>query len=471
VKEGFEQLFAGQKDTDRAIAAITMTDRLLQASRWVVDLNVKWPTVDSRTFLNYSGVTSGALLELGFEIARSNPTVTEGENPMSEWIETLVETTNPIAWKSKGMRSVAGGLSEWFNGFGAGTILTDVELHQYWNERNQMPYTLQKVIEYAGRLVMAARAIDDVNLVTEAKKADFLSHLVNLGGAYASIRPEYSNGSIYAGLTMLPSNVGGSSSSLVAFLDDVYRNASLNDMSAANRLENALFVFPASPQKLLELSSQAIQEYGSNIKNDPNQIQLRKIDYIEFYLEQNTNAIILAQGAGVLDRPPKPNQGPPPPDKCRQLLYDMLVHIVGGVTEQFPFRETTIPRGLNERYWQLRKDSHKLYRDYRSLRTPHPAFGSWVGHLNKYEGLKDNLNKLVKTWERENCDNHDGGLGEASKENVKRAMSIVRVYDGLTAPEKPDYETPSTQQLPSWELPDWIFFIPRKLGEFFRQTV
>jgi hypothetical protein len=160
----------------------------LQSSRRVVDLNAKWVYngISADSFLNWSGIVPDSLLKLGFEIARSNPTVTSGENPISEWIETLVETTDPIPWKSKGMRSVAGGLSEWFDGFDMGPLLKDLSADGY-NGRNRMPGTLQKAIEYAGRLVMAARAIDDVSLVEEAKRANFLSHLVNLGGIYAPL--------------------------------------------------------------------------------------------------------------------------------------------------------------------------------------------------------------------------------------------------------------------------------------------
>jgi hypothetical protein len=43
--------------------------------------------------------------------------------------------------------------------------------------------------------VQAARAIDDVSLMTEVKRADFLSHLVNLGGAYSSFIPGWSGSS------------------------------------------------------------------------------------------------------------------------------------------------------------------------------------------------------------------------------------------------------------------------------------
>jgi hypothetical protein len=91
-------------------------------------------------------------------------------------------------------QSVAGGLSEWFDGFGLGSLLTDLSSAGY-NGRWQTVYSLEKAIEYAGRLVQAARAIDDVSLMPNVKKADFLSHLVNLGGAYSSFIPGWSDSS------------------------------------------------------------------------------------------------------------------------------------------------------------------------------------------------------------------------------------------------------------------------------------
>jgi hypothetical protein len=119
-------------------------------------------------------------LKLGFEIGRSNPTVASGDNPMSEWIETLVETTDPIAWKSKGMRSVAGGLSEWFDGFDLGPLLADQSSAGY-NGRFQMPEKLQGAIDYAGRLVRMAREIDDGNIAVQARRSQILNSLIRLG--------------------------------------------------------------------------------------------------------------------------------------------------------------------------------------------------------------------------------------------------------------------------------------------------
>ncbi|NJM47758.1 MAG: hypothetical protein HC860_17640 [Alkalinema sp. RU_4_3] len=151
---------------------------------------MSWPTAGKDTFLKFGNV-SGALLGLGFEIARSNPTVTNGDNPMSEWIETLVEATD-ATWRDKGMRSVTGGLSEWFDGFNLDTTGTFSEAY---NARWPMIEQLQKAIDYAGRLLKSARAIGDESLKSEVKKADFLSHLVNLGGAYSSFIPGRSDSS------------------------------------------------------------------------------------------------------------------------------------------------------------------------------------------------------------------------------------------------------------------------------------
>ncbi|NJM49003.1 MAG: VCBS repeat-containing protein, partial [Alkalinema sp. RU_4_3] len=227
VMDEFGQLFKTQEAPTSAIAAIKLSDRLLQASRRVVDLNVKWPTGGPENFLNWSGMTSGALLELGFEIARSNPTITSGENPMSEWIETLIELPDGVAaadkaLREKGLRSAAGGLSEWFEGFDLGPLLTDSSSAGY-NGRNQMPGTLQKAIDYAGRLVMAARAIDDGSLVGEMKRSDFLSHLVNLGGAYAGIQ----NGKFENGLGIIKPNTSLFDDKMNFFADIIWEEKDL----------------------------------------------------------------------------------------------------------------------------------------------------------------------------------------------------------------------------------------------------
>jgi hypothetical protein len=194
VMQDLAMQFAGQSSPTQAAKAIRNVDRLLQSAYRVVDLHTSMGLNSpyQSSYVRYGGMLR-ELMELGFEISRSNPTVTSGDNPMSEWIETLIEATD-TGWKEKGMRSVTGGLSEWFEGFDLGPLLTDLSSDGH-NGRWQMPEKLGKAIEYAGRLVQAARAIDDVSLMTEVKRADFLSHLVNLGGAYSSFIPGWSGSS------------------------------------------------------------------------------------------------------------------------------------------------------------------------------------------------------------------------------------------------------------------------------------
>jgi hypothetical protein len=74
------------------------------------------------------------------------------------------------------LNSVAGGLSDWVGGFA-------VEAVNLRRER------MQQGLDYVGRLVQAANVISDQKWKTEALKASTLSHLVNLGGAYATLNP------------------------------------------------------------------------------------------------------------------------------------------------------------------------------------------------------------------------------------------------------------------------------------------
>jgi hypothetical protein len=146
-------------------------------------------------FLHYSYASSiqdakflRTLAELSFEIARVNPTVTAGANPTSEWIETL--------WEGGNTQSAAGGLSDWFSGFGAEAV--DIRRDR-----------VGQALEYANRLIKSARLVDN-SLVAEVKRADVLSHLVNLGGTYAALGLSKSSPSKYQ-----------------SFLDTIWRDQSL----------------------------------------------------------------------------------------------------------------------------------------------------------------------------------------------------------------------------------------------------
>jgi hypothetical protein len=130
------------------------------------------------------------LMDFSFEIARSNPTVTTGLNSSAEWVDTLWE--GKTVWTNKEKESVAIGMSDWMDGFrlkATQPVTNDINTlwSDWWVKIRDNRALSEKAFDYAGRLRQAARAIDDVNLKPEVKKADFLSHLVNLGGAYATL--------------------------------------------------------------------------------------------------------------------------------------------------------------------------------------------------------------------------------------------------------------------------------------------
>ena len=104
-----------------------------------------------------------ALLNLGYSLVQVHPTV-DGTNgtEVANWVETLLEQGD--------IRVAAAGLSEFLSGI------------------EPLPEKV-KALQYAGRLVKVAEAVDDPTLDQQVLKAEFLSHLVNLGGAYAGLNP------------------------------------------------------------------------------------------------------------------------------------------------------------------------------------------------------------------------------------------------------------------------------------------
>jgi Bacterial Ig-like domain/FG-GAP-like repeat len=158
------------------VRSLQMVDRMLQAATQIKQLHedsYQYKDNASNGFRVLSVSNSirdtsflNNLSELAFEIARVNPTVTLGANPTSEWVETL--------WEGGDVLSAAGGLSELFSGFATEAVSV---------RRDKMG----QAIDYMGRLVQAADAVDDPLLDKEVLKGDFLSHLVNLGGAYTGV--------------------------------------------------------------------------------------------------------------------------------------------------------------------------------------------------------------------------------------------------------------------------------------------
>ncbi|NJM48886.1 MAG: hypothetical protein HC860_24205 [Alkalinema sp. RU_4_3] len=185
------------------LEALKVSDRILQVAPFVNQLSQDAYLEQRNTsYYNYSWMTTqGSLrtasfldkmMDFGFEVARSNPTVTTGLNSSAEWVDTLWE--GKTTWTSKERDSVAIGMSDWMDGFrfkGPQPVTNDTNTLWYnlWVKVRDNRALSEKAFDYAGRLMQAARAIDDEGLKAEVKKADFLSHLVNLGGAYAVLNP------------------------------------------------------------------------------------------------------------------------------------------------------------------------------------------------------------------------------------------------------------------------------------------
>jgi hypothetical protein len=182
----------GQADP---LKALQLVDRMLQVAAQDSQLyNDAYRDEGTAYFGSYSYQVSSSihdtgfldgLSELAFEIARSNPMVTTGANPTSEWIETL--------WEAGDLSSASGGLAAVLAGFqlpGAGNGPPPVYFNYdgpLYTSRQQMKASLN----YMVRLLQTARLVDP-SLATEFNRADTLSYLVNLGGAYAALNPDSS---------------------------------------------------------------------------------------------------------------------------------------------------------------------------------------------------------------------------------------------------------------------------------------
>jgi predicted chitinase len=181
------------------LKALQIVDRMLQAASQVSQLygdayNYYISYAPYYSIAGTSRVSSSIhstnfldrLSDLAFEIAQVNPTVTTGANPTSEWIETL--------WEGGSITSAAGGLAAVLDGFSlaasdAAVSPTYIYQNQFSAPSAQSRPRMEKAIDYMERLVQVSRLIDDPDSVNQVKRADIISHLLNLGSAYAALNP------------------------------------------------------------------------------------------------------------------------------------------------------------------------------------------------------------------------------------------------------------------------------------------
>jgi hypothetical protein len=116
------------------------------------------------------------LIELGFELTRTGAVNPAGAAQTSaEWLEAVLEGN---------VRSVAGGLGQYVQGFEG----------NYGRPGYSYTNAYRDGFDYLQRLMKAAAAVDDPGLRSQMRDAKFLSHLVNLGGAYAALEPNVNYG-------------------------------------------------------------------------------------------------------------------------------------------------------------------------------------------------------------------------------------------------------------------------------------
>jgi hypothetical protein len=220
--------FKGQADP---LKALGMVDRTFQSATQLSELHTDGYYFDRTHYwdgwwsvVGYSARGSihdslflQNLTELAFDIARVNPTTIAGANPDSEWVETL--------WEGGSIGSAAVGMSEFLSGF-AGVAKSDRR------------YKMGEALDYAGRLVKVAEAVDDPGLDATALKGDFLGHLASLGAAYVALSPNLASKNGF-------------------FLDTVWKNG--DTIQASNELEQFLKSVPSkSVNRFLSLSTRLL---------------------------------------------------------------------------------------------------------------------------------------------------------------------------------------------------------------------
>jgi hypothetical protein len=148
--------------------------------------------------------------------------------------------------------------------------------------------------------------------------------------------------------------------------------------------------------------------------------------------------------------------GGPNPNRCRNLLHDIIAYLIGGALQWTSngVDGKNVKRGLPERYNDLRVDRLNLYENYRD-----GGPNTYQGHKDFYNEQRDRLQKLIDQWKKENCDDWDGGDPEV-KQNMPRIIAEAEKWADKKPPDKPDRylnQQPGFS-LPEFEMPDlgWL---------------
>ena len=62
-----------------------------------------------------------------------------------------------------------------------------------------------------------------------------------------------------------------------------------------------------------------------------------------------------------------------------------------------------LKNSIKFRYYDMLRDRYGLYKKYRKIRSPHPTFGSWEGHIQRYQEEQADLRLEIGFAEMEKC--------------------------------------------------------------------
>jgi hypothetical protein len=325
-----------------------------------------------------------------------------------------------------------------------------------------------KLLKFETNLLKAIGLSDQ--LQQEKQDSKFLSALMQLGGAYAALKPTASssqepidffldtlwNSQTEAGLQK---GIG----ELVTFVQNFDNPAQLIDyqyklltaLKLVPELQNAVghpsFIKDmASKSKVyatleLELERQ-YKGFLPDVWKAANKQELRDIADIfqSFILNPNNNYDLYASATR-----PGPDDGPEI-NRCYDLVEMILTLLQGGI--DLVFGED---KGLRQRYYEMQRDFHGLYQAHVEALQGNPqaeqmniqrGLGTWTGHQERYNRLRQRLRELYDEF-NSNCDDMDKDYLKTFEPDIEILLNDAEEYANQDAPSQPDSNQIS---LPTW---------------------
>ncbi|HAG84342.1 MAG TPA: hypothetical protein DCL61_25100 [Cyanobacteria bacterium UBA12227] len=140
-------------------------------------------------------------------------------------------------------------------------------------------------------------------------------------------------------------------------------------------------------------------------------------------------------------------QEPKKQTKLGRTLYAQTGRLPSEDLDQYCFdllqKIKELYKEVKFRYEDLLRDKHNLYRNHYSIDQPHPDYGSWEGHQDRYDRKRAELQKFLTLWD-DHCKG-DPDLVTYAQADIEDAEN----YAEIPAPERP------LKSERGFKLPDW----------------